>query len=303
MKSVRIYYAGIPAKNTKTEKHRVLKNFHDGVHDADSTEVENFEYVPSDLAVIQGWVHARSGNAPHLAFRRRIIEQQKQNNARTLAIDSNLFLYRDPNNTKQYLRFSLDGVFPTTGEYFERSLDSRRWNQIKKELGIELQPWRKHGNHILVCLQRNGGWSMGELDVTRWCTRTVQEIRRRTSRPIVIRAHPGDKKAASYIKSAPRDVTISKSPSIVDDFKNCWACVTYNSSPGVAAAIEGIPVFVTDPQPKNSQAYAVSNTDLSYIEQPQGYERQAWAERISMSHFNFEDLRSGVAWDIIKDYL
>jgi hypothetical protein len=303
MKSVRIYYAGIPAKNNKSEKRDVLRNFHLGIPDGQSTEVETFDYRSSDLAVIQGWVHANSGNAPHLAFRKKIIEQQKQLNKKTLAIDSNLFLYRDPGNTKQYLRFSLDDVFPTTGEYFRQSVTPRRWQQIKQDLGIDLQPWREDGDHILVCLQRNGGWSMGNVDVMKWCHDTVKDIRKKTDRPIVIRTHPGDKRAAHYIRFAPKGVRISKAASILEDFKNCWACVTYNSSPGVAAAIEGVPVFVTDKISKRSQAYEVANLSLTDINQPLTFDRQDWIEKISMSHFNFADLRSGAAWSIIKDYL
>jgi len=303
MKSVRIYYAGIPAKNTKSEKRDVLRNFHLGVPDNQSTEIETFDYKPSDLAVMQGWVHAQSSNAPHLNFRKRIIEQQQKHGGRTLAIDSNLFLYRDPKNVNQYLRFSLDGVFPTTGEYFQSSQDPQRWHQIKQDLNIDLQPWREDGEHILICLQRNGGWSMGAYDVMKWCNDIAKKIRLRTDRPIVVRTHPGDKRAQQYIRSAPKGVKISKAESIVDDFKNCWACVTYNSSPGVAAAIEGVPVFVTDANPQNSQAYTVSNTDIEQIEQPQIYDRQDWIEKISMSHYNFEDLQNGTAWKIIKEYL
>ena len=248
-------------------------------------------------------MHERSGNAPHLAFRKRIIEEQRKHGGRTLAVDSNLFLYRDPRNINQYLRFSLDGVFPTTGEYFWDSRDPARWQKIKQDLKIDLQPWRKEGNHILICLQRNGGWSMAGYDVMQWCSDVVKTIRRRTSRPIVVRTHPGDKKAEGYIRSAPQGVEISRSPSILDDLKNCWACVTYNSSPGVAAAIEGVPVFVTDKNPKNSQAYAVANTNVEKIEQPETFDRQAWIERIAMSHYNFKDLNKGEAWKRIKDYL
>ena len=303
MKSVRIYYAGIPAKNTKSEKRDVLRNFHLGVPNGQSTEVETFDYKPSDLAVIQGWVHANSGNALHLNFRKQIIEQQKKHGGRTVAVDSNLFLYRDPKNTKQYLRFSLDGVFPTTGEYFWQSVTPLRWQQIKQDLGIELKPWRTDGEHILICLQRNGGWSMSGLDVMAWCNDIIREIKLRTNRPITIRTHPGDKRAQQYIRTAPKDVTLSTSDSIVKDFENCWACVTYNSSPGVAAAVEGIPVFVTDKKAKRSQAYDIANLKLGNINQPDTFERQQWIEKIAMSHYNFHDLSSGTAWNVIKNYL
>ena len=306
MKTVRVYYAGIPAKNTKREKRDVLTNFHLGVGtDGQSTEVETMDWQPADLAVMQGWVHANSGNSPHLQFRKKIIEKQRTISKHTLAIDSNLFLYRDLKNKNQYLRFSLDDVFPTTGNYFTDRVDPNRWQQIKSDIGFDLQPWRSAGSHILICLQRNGGWSMGGLDVMAWCNKIIKRIKQHTDRPIIVRTHPGDaKRAQQYIRRLKdKSVSISRSPDIINDLTNAWATVTYNSSPGVASAVEGIPVFVTDPNPKISQAYDVANTDLTMIENPTMPERQQWVEKIAMCHFNFNDLRKGVAWNIIKEYL
>lgn len=306
MKTVRVYYAGIPAKNTKREKRDVLTNFHLGVGtDGQSTEVETMDWQPADLAVMQGWVHANSGNSPHLQFRKQIIEKQRTIGKHTLAIDSNLFLYKDPKNKNQYLRFSLDDVFPTTGNYFTNKVNSARWQQIKSDTGVNLQPWRTAGDHILICLQRNGGWSMGELDVMAWCNKTIKKIKQHTDRPIIVRTHPGDaNRAQQYIRRLKdKSVSVSRNLDIINDLTNAWATVTYNSSPGIASAIEGVPVFVTDSNPKVSQAYDVANIDLSMIETPVMPERQQWIEKIAMCHFNFNDLRKGVAWDIIKEYL
>lgn len=303
-KTVRVYYAGIPTKNTKPEKRDVLTNFHLGVgKGGTSTEVEGRDYQPSDLAVIQGWVHQNSGRTPHLMFRRKIINEQKINGGHTLAIDSNLFLYKNTNNPLKYLRFSLDDIFPTTGNYFTENLDSRRWSQIKRDYNMDLEPWRKDGNHILICLQRNGGWSMGDTDVMQWCNYTIKRLRKFTDRPILVRAHPGDRRAKDYLKLKWPNVIVSRNENIMQDFINCWAVITYNSSPGVAAAIEGIPVFVTDENPKVSQAYDIANFDLKRIENPEMPERIEWIHKIAMCHFNFKDLREGTAWNIIKEYL
>jgi hypothetical protein len=303
MTCVRIYYAGIPEKNTNLEKRNVLTNFHLGVPAGQSKEIETRTWEPADLAVIQGWVHANSGRTSHLMFRKLIIDKQKSIGKHTLAIDSNLFLYKDPSNIKTYLRFSLDDVFPITGNYFTNNVDPRRWQQIKQDIGLELQPWRTNGEHILICLQRNGGWSMGNLDVMQWCNNTIREISKFSKRPIVVRAHPGDKKVKQYLNINHPNVKITSNPSILDDFKNAWAVVTYNSSPGVAGAIEGIPVFVTDPNPKVSQAFEVANFALKDIETPDMPDRQQWIEKLAMSHFSFNDLKTGLAWNIIKEYL
>ena len=101
MTSVRIYYAGIPAKNTNPEKRQVLSCFHQGCPSGVSKEIETPTWERSSLAVMQGWVHANSGRTPHLLFRREIIQKQKQFGGHTLAIDSNLFLYADTGNTRK----------------------------------------------------------------------------------------------------------------------------------------------------------------------------------------------------------
>lgn len=298
-----MYYAGIPANNKNPEKQLVLSNFHAGVDEGQSVEVFQPIWEESKLAVLQGWVHENSSSTPHLNFRKTVIEKQRETSNHVLTIDSNLFLYADPGNTKSYLRFSLDGIFPTTGNYFTNTIDPSRWLKIKKDLNIDLVPVRKDGYHILICLQRNGGWSMDGLNVMKWCNDVIDNIRLYSNRKIVIRAHPGDKSAKNYLKIDKKNVIISKNASIIDDLKGAWATVTYNSSPGVVSAIQGIPVFVTDPAPRRSQAYPIANFDLSTIEKPILPDRKDWIESIAMSHYNFEDLKSGTAWKIIKEYL
>ena len=306
MTSVAVYYAGIPAKNNKPEKRQVLTEFARGVSKFEVDTVEEITtptYKPTDLAVIQGWVHEASQNVPHLTFRKQVIDQQRQHGGHTMAIDSNLFLYRDKGNSNSYLRFSLDDVFPTSGFYFDKAVDPNRWEKIKKDLNFDLRPWRPGGEHILLCLQRNGGWSMKGLDVMTWCHNTIAEIRKHSDRPIVLRGHPGDKAVKNYLRVNLPNVTVSRNPDILTDFKNAWATVVFNSSPAVASAIEGVPVFITDPIPERSQASLVANTDLSWIESPKTPERLGWVQQISMSHWNFEDLRNGVAWNYMRDYI
>lgn len=306
MKRVNIFYAGIPAKNTSIEKEMVLRCFHEGVGEGGtSREVREMMYEPCDLAVMQGWVHPGSDNVPHLNFRKKIIEGQRKRKLATLAIDSNLFLYKDPGNSMSYLRFSLNDVFPTTGIYFTDNVDPSRWQQIRRDLGIQVKDWRANdrADHILICLQRNKGWSMGGMDVMHWCRDTIQKVRQYSDRPIIVRAHPGDKRAKNYLRLNYPGVRISSRAEITEDLRHAWATITYNSSPGVASAIEGIPVFVTDPEPQKSQAFDIANTDLTNIENPIMPDRDAWLEKISMSHYNFTDLKNGVAWNVIKDYL
>jgi hypothetical protein len=300
------YYAGIPPNNRNPEKPQILDNFCQGVRESGDTAIQHqgMNAVSCDVALIQGFVHEHGKSAPHLQLRQDAVNLQKKTNRRSLIVDSNLFLYADPNNTKTYLRYSFDGVFPTTGFYFDRDIDSSRWRKISQDLNINLKPWRTQGNHILICLQRHGGWSMGGVSVQTWLDQTIAQIRQHCrKRPIIVRTHPGDKKIKSILKINHKNVHVSVNERLIDDLRHAWATVVYNSSPSVASLIEGVPAFITDPVPQHSQTYGVANTDLGLLENPEMTDRQSWIERVAMCHWNFTELRSGEAWQFFKKYI
>jgi hypothetical protein len=266
--------------------------------------------IDADVAMILGWVHEHGKTAAHLQLRQQIVDHQRERGARTLIADSNLFLYKNTNNPGYWLRYSFDGVFPNTGEYCDSAPDPQRWINIQKELGVTLKPWRTQGDHILMCLQRDGGWSMAGWDVVDWALRTIQILRRHTRRPIRIRAHPGDKRARKYSDRLIKLCTgrqlgpVSLSTpgsSLENDFANCWAVVNHNSSPAVAAAIEGIPVFVTDAD--RSQARDVANRDLAKIENPNMPDRLPWVQRISQFHWSHQEIQDGTAWRHMRQWV
>jgi hypothetical protein len=98
-----------------------------------------------------------------------------------------------------------------------------------------------------------------------------------------------------------KTVRLSTNENIIDDLRNCWAAVNYNSSPVVGAAIEGVPIFVCNPE--KSQSREIANTDLSQIENPLLPNRQQWVERLSMFHWNFDELRSGECWRHMRKFI
>lgn len=299
------YYAGIPPNNSNPEKPMILDHFCEGVTKCGDRAIAHrgLNTVDCDVALIQGFVHDKGKQLPHLQLRKNAIDQQKAQGKKSLIVDSNLFLYVDKNNPLHYLRYSFDGVFPTDGFYFDKDIDSTRWISISKDLNLNLKPYRQNGNHILICLQRNGGWSMGGLDVIQWMNDTIRKIRQYSNRPIVVRSHPGDKKIKHILSINHKNTSLSTNESLVEDLRSAWATVVYNSSPSVASLIEGIPTFVTDPIPQHSQSFGVSNTDISKIEDPVLYDRQSWLEKLSMCHWKFDELRSGAAWEFFRKYV
>ena len=309
------YLATLPRSKTpesiakNLDKTNTLRYFAEGVNAVGDTATvsDAMQWESSDVAVILGWVHEHSKESAHLQFRKNILDNQRRTGGRTVIADSNLFLYRNTNNPGYWLRYSYDHIFPGLGEYCDSKPDSERWATVQRDIGVELRPWRTNGNHILLCLQRDGGWSMGGFDVVDWALQTIAELRRYTGRPIIVRSHPGDKRAPKYCQRLQKlligrrvvDVSFSTGGrDLMQDLKHCWAVVNHNSSPAVAAAIEGIPVFVTDPQ--RSQAREVANHHLHSIENPQLFDRESWVQRLSQFHWSHAELRSGQCWQHMR---
>jgi len=298
------YYGGIPPHNNNPEKPMILDNFLKGVQNSGDTAIahKSMDVITNaDVALIQGFVHEHGKTSPHLVLRRTAVEEQQRRGKKSLIVDSNLFLAYDSGNVNRYLRYSFNGVFPTTGFYFDTDVDPNRWTKISSRLGIQMKPWRTSGNHILVCLQRNGGWSMRGYNSVQWANDTIATLRELTDRPIIVRGHPGDKKTRYFPQH--KDVFLSSNPSIIQDLQGAWATVLYNSSPSVVSAIEGVPVFLTDPQPEHSQSHEVSNTKIKRINDPKLFDREEWVQKLAMCHWNFEELASGEAWQHFRRYL
>jgi len=311
MKTVTIYHKSVPNSKSQ-EKIDLLKYFSLGVKSAGdvSADCYDFRYTPTDVAVIQGWVNIGSKTGQHLTLRNTVVENQLKNRKHVVIADSNLFLYSNTDNPLHYLRYSFNGVFPNTGIYCDTHIDPIRWTKISRDLGIALKDYKPTGRHILLCLQRNGGWSMKDYDVQEWALATIKEIRKYSDRPIIIRGHPGDKAAREYLdprspkcrlKNLPNVSFSDFSRTLLQDLNGAWAVVNHNSSPVVGAAIEGYPIFVTDPT--KSQCREIANTDLSKIENPNRPDRQPWVQRLSMFHWKFDELKSGECWTHMRSFI
>ena len=310
-KKVVSYFNVVPAKNKSQEKIDILKKFINGVNVAGDKGIlyTGNQIQDCDVGMIQGWQHELGKNSPHLRLRESVINNQLIKNKHVCTADANLFLYANPDNHPwHYLRYSFNGVFPTTGIYCDTDPDPKRWHQISRDLDIKLEKQKRQGNHILICVQRNGGWSMGQVPLDQWCVNTVHEIRKHTDRPIVIRLHPGDKRSQKYTPQKIIDliripgVTISQfGRDIRKDLKNCWAVVNHNSSAIVGPLIQGYPAFITDPD--KSQCKEVTHHTFENIENPQEFDRLAWLERISMFHWKFNELDNGDCWRHMRRFL
>jgi len=304
--SVASYLMGIPPGNSNTDKPKIIVNFIEGVWAAGDKGQIVCDYTPieADVAVVQGFVHPGSKNIPHLILRKEVFEKQQRDRKRSIIVDSNLFLYADKGNKNKFLRYSYDGIFPSTGEYCNAAPDPARWDLISQRLGIKLKPWTKSGNNILICCQRDGGWSMGRETLLPWLVKTITLIRQHSDRPIVVRFHPGDKNNLNHKRMIARyklpNVVVSNFENILQDFSSAYCVINYNSSPAVAAAIEGLPTIVLDPT--KSQAAEISTHNLADINKLQEFDRESWIHKMAQMHWTLAELKDGTAWKHLRKW-
>lgn len=235
-------------------------------------------------------------------FRKKIIDQLAEQNVASVFVDSNVLNYARPEH--EWHRYSLNTVYPDTGTYFFSELNPNKWAEYSQWHNVNLRDWRTKGSHILIFCQRPKGFNMF-IDQEAWLDSTIAQIRQYSSRPIMIRMHPGDgtrdKQIYKIQKKYGTTVTISSHSNIREALKNAWCTVGINSTPNVVAAIEGIPGYVEDPT--RSWAKDVAFNDLAQIENPPLANRTEWVNKIANIHWSNTEVKTGQLWSKIKTYI
>jgi hypothetical protein len=292
MYDVVVYLSSLPRIADRNRKVEVLQAFAEGAR-AQGARVlvqTELQVVDCRLAVILGWVGTKI-RGPHIQLRRDVIDHQHRTKQHVMPVDASCFKFVDPES--YFLRYSLDGVFYNTNNYANANSDNSKWQQIQTKLNLNLKPWRTQGTHVLVCLQRDGGWSMKGINMVEWTRQTVQRLRSITNRPIVIRPHPKHKINLSDLTRLPGVSESVAGSTLQQDLSNAWAAVFCNSSSSVAAVLAGIPVFADD---DDCVAWAVANKDLAHIESPAMLDRTQWLNDLSAAHWTDEESRNGAVY-------
>ena len=297
---VGIFYSSISNPTKFPNKVMLMDNFAAGVRALGDEALEFRHTVPIldrvDVGFVLGYTTERN-------YRRTIIDSLVGQGARPVFVDSNILHYA--RGQHEWHRYSLDTVYPDTGTYFFSPTTESKWNTYSSWHGVAAKPWRISGNHILILCQRPQGWNMMGNNQDTWLNNMISRIRNYTERPLRIRMHPGDKTREQQIAKLKqrygKSIQISQAGNIREDLENCWAAVGYNSTPNAVAAIEGVPVYVSDPA--HSWARGVNFENLSDIESPAMPDRTAWLEQIANIHWSNDEVRSGQLWSAIKQHI
>ena len=180
-------------------------------------------------------------------------------------------------------------------DFANQTFDGERW----KKLNIELKPWRSTGDTIIICGQhhRSHQWRNNPT-MNLWFEQQINEIRKHTDRPIVIRPHPRNptgfdiSKWKNVTKVLPqRDYNTVDDTDFKEKLKQAWAVVNYSSNPAMMSVFNGIPVFVSE----QSLCYDVGNTSLSNINNPAMPDRSNWANKLAYTEWTTEEIKQGLS--------
>jgi hypothetical protein len=298
-----VYISSVANVKKHSRKSQCLESFATGVTNSGAhVRVErDYVYTPGRLAVMLGWATTNTGGQ-NITLRKEIIAEQRRRGLQTMCIDASCWKYTD--NNSRYLRYSLNGPFYDHAEYANRNSDSTKWNEISQALDIKLQtPQINSQGHILICMQRDGGFAMKTLKPLEWLSQKIQQIREHSQRPIVVRPHPGDYRPRDFAQYHGQHNLTLIDPSatqLTDNLNGAYASVFFNSSASVAAVCAGIPIFVDD---QSCVAWKVANQDIAQIESPATFEREQWLYDLAAAHWSDEDAQAGRIWQKFLPYL
>jgi hypothetical protein len=128
---------------------------------------------------------------------------------------------------------------------------------------VDLKPWRQGRDVVVLAPSENVCEAIGASK--RWAHETAEEVKRYTSRPVVVKTK-GDK--------WPEDI-------------HC--VVSLASVAEVEAAVRGIPVFATE----HSPASQIAERDFTKIETPIYPDRSQWLRTLSYSQWNVGEMAVG----------
>jgi hypothetical protein len=298
---VGIFYNSISNPKKFSNKTMLMDNFQQGVMANGDQAVEFHGTTLPDQELDAGFV---LGYTLENNFRKKIIDHLKTNKIARIFVDSNILHYA--RSQHEWHRYSIDSVYPHDGVYFFGEIDQNKWDKFSSWHGVCLMPWRQHGQHVLIMCQRPHGWNMLGTDQDLWLDQMITQINQQVpDRRIRIRMHPGDGSRSKQIdrlrKLYADRIEISDAENIRQDLYDCWCAVGYNSTPNVVAALEGVPVYLSDPT--HSWAAPVAFNDISQIQNPPLPDRSQWIHRIANIHWSNQEVSSGVLWKAMRGYL
>ena len=259
---------------------RVLKAFFEGI-DEDKILISNWEYRPSEVAVVFG-IHKKRIKVSWP--RGEIIAQQRSKNLDVIVLETG-YINRGDGEQHHYAAGwnGLNG----RADFRNKEMPDDRAELLREANLLRVLNWRDQGDRIILCGQVPWDASVDHLVFEDWLYKTAKALLKLTDRPVVFRPHP-------LAKIAPlQGCDYSAGGPLWEDLIDAHAVVTLNSNSGVDALIEGIPVFAFD---EGSMVWDVCNRVLKDIEDPKKPERKQWLNDLCYAQWTLKEMKEGKAW-------
>lgn len=181
------------------------------------------------------------------------------------------------------------------GVYWDHQ-PSDRW----QKLNIKTPEWRKDGSHILVLGQTPHGAGITNIpsrNILSWSNATLKTIRQFTDRKIIYKAHPTQTTMPQPVENCEmigRDFGYD----LTQLLSGAWCTVASASNGACDSIMAGVPVITDNSM---SLAYEVAEHDLKNIERPRTPCVRQWCNNIAYAQWKIDEMKSGEAWNFIKD--
>jgi hypothetical protein len=210
--------------------------------------------------------------------KRKVMEACRSQGRDFYYIDTGYF--GNPVKGKLYHRITRNDV-----QYFGPVLD--RPGDRLAQTGIGFKKFRP-GQNILLAPPSQKLLMMYDIDLETWLNNTIEEIKRHTDRPIVIR------------KKQSRAVRMTEDTMEMALAQDVHCLVTFSSIAAGEALLLGKPAITLGP----NAAAPLCSQSLSEIECPKIPtldEVRAWAANLAYNQFTEAEMRNGTAWRILQD--
>ena len=264
--------------------HEAITAFTDGLEKHGIADIHHFsETNPPggqyDLAVCWG--------------NRAMEKLKKSADIKNCLVFENAYLNNVQNKHKEWVSLGWNGLNGRADFCNKKSPDDR---------------WKKHfddgrlleytdGDYILIPLQIKGDQSLNYVWSALTYKRICEDIRKHSDLPIMIRDHPTRPGTQQRVVGV-KDVNyLDTNMPIEQAIANAKVVVTINSNAGVDSALAGKAVINLD---IGSMVWDIAESDFDQINSPKHQDRTQWCNNISYAQWHPNELRSGEAWDHLK---
>lgn len=151
-------------------------------------------------------------------------------------------------------------------------------------LGIQIQPWRSKGKHIVVCPQSDYFMRVIAGYQGSWISDVQHKLGEVTPRPLRLRLWSPDKTKLSS--------------TLNEDLVGAHCLVTYSSAAAVSAILSGVPALCSY---EHCAAAPMSIGCIENIEEPYHYQtRREWAGILADNQWTLDEMRSGLCWEMLQ---